>query len=88
MALTKEARETIRWSGITIAAYIRDQAPYSGQDGRTWRGDKCGCIDDRCVGYHHDEHDECGCLPVLIDETKQRIAAVVNTSADSGEAGR
>lgn len=33
-----------------------------------WRGDSCGCTDDRCVGYHHDEYEECGCLPALLDE--------------------
>ena len=33
-----------------------------------WRGDSCGCTDDRCIGYHHDEHEECGCLPALLDE--------------------
>ena len=33
-----------------------------------WRDDECGCTDDGCIGYHHDEHEECGCLPVLIQE--------------------
>lgn len=30
-------------------------------------GDKCGCQDDRCVGHHHDESDECGCLEPCIE---------------------
>lgn len=84
MTLTRDARDTIKSSGITIAAYVRDQMPYSGQDGRTWRGDDCGCTDDRCIGYHHDEHEECGCLLALIEETKQRLAELVRTSPDSG----
>lgn len=32
-----------------------------------WAGDKCGCQDDRCIGYHHDESDECGCLEPCIE---------------------
>ncbi len=71
--LSAEARETIKWSGLTIAAYIRDQMPHSGQDGRTWWGDKCGCPDDHCIGYHHDPDDECGCLRTLVLETKDRV---------------
>lgn len=68
--LTAEARQTIKNSGLTIAAYVRYQMPYSGQDGRTWRGDACGCTDDRCIGHHHNQNDECGCLRYLIEETK------------------
>ena len=58
--LTPAARHEIRWGfeGATIAGYVRHYFP----DGE-WRGDKCGCLDDRCIGYHHDEGDECGCLP-------------------------
>jgi len=33
-----------------------------------WGGDKCGCTDDRCIGYHHDATDECQCLPVMLDQ--------------------
>lgn len=67
--LTRDARNAIKSSGITIAAYIRDHG-----DGRTWHGDKCGCSDDRCIGHHYDEGEECRCLPVLIRETKERLA--------------
>lgn len=73
MTLSAAARSVIRGSGITIAAYIRDQMPWSGQDGRTWRGDDCGCTDDRCIGYHHDEQEDCGCLPVLLRDTLDRL---------------
>lgn len=78
--LGREAREQIKASGITIAAYIRDQKPDSGKDGRTWTGDSCGCFDDRCAGYHHDEDEECGCLRVLLGETVERLSASLTTS--------
>lgn len=45
-------------------------ATYSRQwwaDGK-WHGDICGCPDDRCIGYHHDEHEQCGCLEVLLTQ--------------------
>lgn len=25
-------------------------------------GDRCGCPDDRCIGYHHYEDADCWCL--------------------------
>lgn len=58
--LSHDARADIKWSGLTIAAYIR----HWGSD--TWGGDTCGCPDSRCSGYHHAEHEPCGCLPVCI----------------------
>lgn len=62
--LTRQARDTIKWTGrITIAGYIRH---YYGGD--AWGGDECGCVDDRCIGYHHDASDECQCLAVWINE--------------------
>lgn len=64
MKLNQSARQTIKWSGATITDYVRH---YSGSDGE-WRGDSCGCVDDRCIGYHHDAADECGCLPAWIDD--------------------
>lgn len=76
--LTHSARETIKnWSAaddntvVTIVGYVRRHF-----DGR-WGGDACGCPDDRCIGYHHDETDDCGCLPALLDEwiRDQRAAA-------------
>lgn len=78
-ALTRPARETIKWwylgddarIRVTITGYVRRYFP----DG-TWGGDECGCIDDRCIGFHHDELGECGCLPVWLDEwvAEQRAA--------------
>lgn len=67
--LTKQARETIKWwwasdtARTTIAGYTR----YNFPDGK-WHGDKCGCVDDRCIGYHHDEQEECGCLPAWLGD--------------------
>ncbi|MDQ6524343.1 hypothetical protein RB608_12060 [Nocardioides sp. LHD-245] len=63
--LSRTARDRIKYDwrdGLTIVGYIRY---HSGSD--TWRGDRCGCPDDRCIGYHHDEHEECGCLDPSID---------------------
>lgn len=59
--------------------------------------DACGCTDNRCIGYHHDEHEECGCLPALINlraETREgypiwqdyRAAADANDGQDDPEA--
>jgi hypothetical protein len=61
--LSQHARLLIIGSGLTVADYIEQHFA----DG-VWRGDECGCIDDRCIGHHHVEHDNCGCLPVLIEE--------------------
>lgn len=61
--LDRAARATIRQSGATIAGYTRHHF----RDG-VWHGDRCGCSDDRCVGHHHDDHDECRCLPVLLEQ--------------------
>ncbi len=61
-ALSKSARADIRDSGLTIAGYIRHH-----MGGDSWHGDRCGCPDDRCIGYHHDGPYDCGCLPVCID---------------------
>lgn len=63
--LSPLARSTIKDSGLTIAQYVREAGRWADGD---WHGDTCGCTDDRCIGYHHDEHEECGCLPVLIED--------------------
>lgn len=56
-----DAREQLDVAGITQTAWAREHFA----DG-IWHGDKCGCPDDRCIGYHHDAEDHCGCLPALI----------------------
>ena len=63
-ALNATAKSRLRDVRISQAGWARHHG-YS--DGR-WYGDACGCPDDRCIGYHHDETDECGCLNVLLEE--------------------
>jgi hypothetical protein len=73
--LNQTARDTIKWDlrGLTIAGYIRH---YFGDAG--WGGDRCGCIDDRCIGFHHDDESDCGCLPVSLDDyAASRVASSV-----------
>ncbi|WIX78674.1 hypothetical protein QRX50_46300 [Amycolatopsis carbonis] len=65
--LNLHAREQLRAAGISQAQWARQ---YFG-DGR-WHGDECGCPDDRCIGFHHDAEDDCGCLPALLDENGGR----------------
>jgi hypothetical protein len=67
MKLNEAAKDKLREAGISQAAYARSQGF---TDGR-WRGDYCGCPDDRCIGFHHDVFAECGCLPVLLAEVTQ-----------------
>ncbi|WP_275293211.1 hypothetical protein [Amycolatopsis sp. La24] len=63
MRLNADALDVLAAHGLTEAQWARENH-YA--DGR-WGGDACGCPDDRCIGFHHDEHDECGCLPALLD---------------------
>lgn len=55
----------------TVEEYIAYEFP--GSD--TWRGDSCGCTDDRCTGYHHDG-PECGCLDVQLDDYHDDLVAM------------
>ncbi len=64
--LSHRARDVIRWwfgGPVTIAGYVR----YWFDDG-VWRGDSCGCPDDRCIGHHHDQPDDCHCLEATLGE--------------------
>ena len=62
--LNMEALDQLREAGISEADWARvNDFP----DAR-WHGDACGCPDDRCIGFHHDEDGECQCLPALLDE--------------------
>jgi hypothetical protein len=63
--LSPVARSTIVDHGITIVEYVRKAGRWDDGD---WHGDRCGCTDDRCIGFHHDENEDCGCLPVLLEE--------------------
>lgn len=77
--LTKQARETIKESGLTIAGYKRWNGYESG-----WGGDVCGCPDDRCAnGFHHDGVDDCGCLPVLLAQYAESLTRGETTYLDS-----
>ena len=81
--LTPAARSTIKgyFPGVTIAGYVRHTFP----DG-VWGGDECGCTDDRCIGYHHDETDECGCLPVCVERYYlEAVARVVYIATVTGD---
>lgn len=69
--LNAQAKETLRWAGITQVAWAREHC-----GGDRWYGDACGCADDRCIGYHHGERDECHCLPVLIDDYRRKHGTV------------
>lgn len=66
MKLTAHARQVIREYGFTVAEFARMQGYPDGK----WGGDICGCTDTgRCAnGFHHDGTDDCGCLPVLLDQ--------------------
>lgn len=67
MKLNAEAKDRLRQAGITQAAWIRYWSA-----GPNWRGDACGCPDDRCMdGYHHYPNEECGCLPGWIDDFRK-----------------
>jgi hypothetical protein len=79
--LSAQARATIRsyWYNtpdgmrqVTIEGYARAQYMTSAA---TWCGDSCGCPDDRCIGFHHFTADDCGCLPVLLDEYVESLQA-------------
>jgi hypothetical protein len=61
--LSAGARNLLSCYGITA----RQWAIIQGQPDGKWYGDACGCNDDRCIGYHHDKNDDCGCLPALLE---------------------
>ena len=63
-ALYPAARETIRDAGMSVSAYVREWCG----PGAPWRGDACGCPDDRCIGHHHDAHEQCECLPTVLQQ--------------------
>lgn len=75
LGLSAEARGTITECGVTVREYLDFWGHVDG-----WRGDVCGCSDDRCEDYHHDAGEECFCLPVLLrillDERATRASNV------------
>jgi len=60
-ALSWDAKNQIAWSNVSQVVYIAFWYP----DG-VWGGDTCGCIDDRCIGYHHEAWEDCGCIRALL----------------------
>ena len=68
MKLNDDAKAALRDAGLSQAGWAR--ANFF-DDGR-WHGDACGCPDDRCIGYHHDEGEECGCLWALLTQYQAR----------------
>ena len=74
-ALNATAKATLRAYGVSQAGWARRNFPcnavpgdLSTEIGRpVWLGDACGCPDDRCIGYHHNGPDDCGCLPALLE---------------------
>jgi hypothetical protein len=83
-ALAPSARAALSDSGLTVADYARQFWTHG-----VWLGDACGCPDDRCAGFHHDAADDCGCLPVLMQQALDGPAADARQSAEPGpESGR
>lgn len=68
--LSAVAREEFEAAGIGVGDFA--DARWGSRD---WRGDVCGCTDDRCVGFHHEGDEDCGCRPVLIQEHLDALAA-------------
>jgi len=64
MKLSEGVKAKLREAGVSQAAWARANWQ---NDGR-WRGDACGCPDDRCIGHHHGDGEECRCFPGLLDE--------------------
>lgn len=62
--LNRTARETLGWAGLTPRAWIEQHFPGLGR----WAGDECGCTDDRCAGYHHDDGEPCTCLATMLED--------------------
>lgn len=67
-ALSRSTLAQLREQGITRRQWVADVGRWL--DGQ-WHGDRCGCTDDRCAGFHHDEDEACGCLPVLVEEWRR-----------------
>ncbi|MFD2421610.1 hypothetical protein [Amycolatopsis pigmentata] len=71
MKLNAQARETLQAAGISQAEWARLNGCPDGK----WYGDACGCFDDRCIGFHHDNTDDCRCLPALLEEHRAKATA-------------
>jgi hypothetical protein len=74
--LNAAAKAVLRDAGVTQADWAREWFPCNAVPGDrsteigrpAWLGDACGCPDDRCKdGFHHEPHEDCGCLGVLLN---------------------
>lgn len=73
--LNATAKAELRAAAVSQADWARHWFPLNARPGDRsteigrpiWLGDACGCPDDRCIGYHHDGEDDCGCLPVVLE---------------------
>lgn len=61
--LNATARQILENHGISAKQW----AVIQGWPDGTWHGDACGCNDDRCIGFHHDKSQECGCIWALLE---------------------
>jgi hypothetical protein len=68
-ALRRRVLQELQLAGVTRREYVEYWDGRSDKrNGGEWHGDACGCHDDRCIGYHHDDTEDCGCFPVCLDE--------------------
>ena len=63
-SLTQHALEQLAAAGLTEQQWARVIYMRNG----AWCGDRCGCMDNRCIGYHHSDEDDCGCLPASLEQ--------------------
>lgn len=76
--LNERARNMVKWAPLlgeeydkaTIIGFVRHYFP----DGK-WRGDACGCVDDRCIGHHHSAESECTCVEGWVDDYLAVVAS-------------
>lgn len=83
--LNRHARRTLTDAGIAVrdriacGGWLEEEIDEEGNrrwiPETRWRGDECGCDDDRCIGYHHDRGEECTCLPALIENRSKDCEA-------------
>jgi len=72
--LSSATVSTLMGAGITPENYVRYLNAWRGfPDDTEWRGDECGCPDDRCIGQHHYDYEDCGCLRAMCAEYRAAI---------------
>ena len=71
--LSADAAYYLVAGGISPEDYARFHFEFDNGEAVYWPGDECGCLDDRCIGFHHEEHEECCCLRSLAGEYRKAI---------------